>query len=512
MKKIIFAPATVFLLFVVLAVSASALTVYMDDARMKLDVYPFLVEGNPYLPAEEICKKFDAKIISENSEQITIEKNGNTVKFVVGDSVMYKNGEEIPLDYSPRLIINEVMVSPYSLGEALETQVAWDSYDEKVYIIKNPQEYILMYAIGGGCKCVPIEKLYAELALGWYEEPVIRMYSASGNTKYVEKSKVGANKENGWYEEPVDRLYALDGRTIVVRETEVKAYKEVGWYDEPVITMYSLDDRTKIVKESKIEAYKEVGWYEKPVVKMYAPDGRSKVVEKSKVEAYKNVGWYDEPVITMYSLDGRTKIVGKSKVEEYKNVGWYEEPVQMLYAHGKSKAFPLEQVAGLLKVGWSETPVSNHEWESATCSSPKKCTICGETEGEKAPHKYSKNTGKCTFCGSQKLLYNGKGITIYFLGVSYEYGNFNILIQIENNGDKKETIQVREESLNNYMADFIMSQDVLPGKKAKTKITIPRWNFGDAEKGGFETVKNVSFKFILCESDYYLTPEISIDF
>lgn len=42
---------------------------------------------------------------------------------------------------------------------------------------------------------------------------------------------------------------------------------------------------------------------------------------------------------------------------------------------------------------------NSHSWESATCTSPKTCKNCGETEGEAKGHNYAAYNGyKCTYC------------------------------------------------------------------------------------------------------------------
>ncbi len=41
-----------------------------------------------------------------------------------------------------------------------------------------------------------------------------------------------------------------------------------------------------------------------------------------------------------------------------------------------------------------------HDWEYATCASPKKCKVCGTTEGAPEEHNYKKYDGyKCSMCG-----------------------------------------------------------------------------------------------------------------
>lgn len=41
-----------------------------------------------------------------------------------------------------------------------------------------------------------------------------------------------------------------------------------------------------------------------------------------------------------------------------------------------------------------------HTWIEATCTTPKTCSVCGETEGELTEHDLD-STGKCTVCSAQ---------------------------------------------------------------------------------------------------------------
>lgn len=47
-----------------------------------------------------------------------------------------------------------------------------------------------------------------------------------------------------------------------------------------------------------------------------------------------------------------------------------------------------------------------HAWRGATCTSPKVCTNCNKTEGKASSHKYS--NGKCTSCGAKDPNYSSK--------------------------------------------------------------------------------------------------------
>ena len=55
------------------------------------------------------------------------------------------------------------------------------------------------------------------------------------------------------------------------------------------------------------------------------------------------------------------------------------------------------------KCGETEGEVINHEWTDATCSAPKTCSVCGETEGEALEHTLSEanyqQSATCSVCG-----------------------------------------------------------------------------------------------------------------
>lgn len=55
------------------------------------------------------------------------------------------------------------------------------------------------------------------------------------------------------------------------------------------------------------------------------------------------------------------------------------------------------------KCGETEGEVSGHTWEEATCTAPKTCSVCGETEGEALGHTLSEATyweaAACSVCG-----------------------------------------------------------------------------------------------------------------
>ena len=60
----------------------------------------------------------------------------------------------------------------------------------------------------------------------------------------------------------------------------------------------------------------------------------------------------------------------------------------------------------LLTSGCSLSCISGHQWQDATCTSPKKCLKCGKTDGAALSHIFSEATctlpQKCSLCGKEQ--------------------------------------------------------------------------------------------------------------
>lgn len=54
------------------------------------------------------------------------------------------------------------------------------------------------------------------------------------------------------------------------------------------------------------------------------------------------------------------------------------------------------------------SPDGAHQWEEATCTEPKTCKVCGETEGYSLEHDYNAK-GECERCGAHKEYGNAYG-------------------------------------------------------------------------------------------------------
>lgn len=78
-----------------------------------------------------------------------------------------------------------------------------------------------------------------------------------------------------------------------------------------------------------------------------------------------------------------------------------------------------------------------------------------------------------TIDDSGEVFYDSDGIKIVGKGFSSDDSIFGpgLIIYIENNSDTDRTVQVRDTSVNGFMIDTVMSQDVVTGKKAITAVT-----------------------------------------
>ena len=78
-----------------------------------------------------------------------------------------------------------------------------------------------------------------------------------------------------------------------------------------------------------------------------------------------------------------------------------------------------------------------------------------------------------TIDDSGEVFYDSDGIKIVGKGFSSDDSIFGpgLIIYIKNNSDTDRTVQVRDTSVNGFMIDTVMSQDVVAGKKAITAVT-----------------------------------------
>lgn len=109
-----------------------------------------------------------------------------------------------------------------------------------------------------------------------------------------------------------------------------------------------------------------------------------------------------------------------------------------------------------------------------------------------------------TYDDSGEVFYDQNGIKIIGKGLSTE-GSFwgpGLILYIENSSDKDFTVQVREVSVNGFMIEPTLSQDVLIGKKALTAVT---FFDTDLEENGITDISDIEASFHVFDMDSWDT-------
>ena len=116
------------------------------------------------------------------------------------------------------------------------------------------------------------------------------------------------------------------------------------------------------------------------------------------------------------------------------------------------------------------------------------------------------NTSESTVGGaelSERVVFEYEGIKITVTGWK-EGGLFGpeLLLLIENDSDQDITVQCRDSSINGYVVDSVMSDDVPIGKKSNTSIT---FYSSDLENNGITDIEEIEFRFHIFNQDTWDT-------
>lgn len=99
-----------------------------------------------------------------------------------------------------------------------------------------------------------------------------------------------------------------------------------------------------------------------------------------------------------------------------------------------------------------------------------------------------------TYDDSGEVLVDTDGIKIVGKGLSDEdsFWGPGVILYIENNSDQNVTIQVRDVSVNGFMVDSSMSEDVVAGKKAMSAV---QFFSTDLEENSIDDITDVELYF-----------------
>ncbi len=115
------------------------ISVFIDYMWMDFDAQPKLINGRVLVPMRAIFEELGATVEWFSDTQVVrATKDDIIVEIAIGNSNLYKNFEQIPLDVPAELIDGKTYVPVRAISEAFGYGVEWDSYSDSVYISSYP--------------------------------------------------------------------------------------------------------------------------------------------------------------------------------------------------------------------------------------------------------------------------------------------------------------------------------------------------------------------------------------
>lgn len=115
---------------------------YLGDSIYKLTAAPFIQTGRTYVPIRFISEKLGANVNwNQNTKEVTIQKDGKTIRWVVGNKQVKINQQTVMSD-TPLLLRNNTTFVPVRfVSEQLNTSVEYLGSKKMVIIFENKTKY-----------------------------------------------------------------------------------------------------------------------------------------------------------------------------------------------------------------------------------------------------------------------------------------------------------------------------------------------------------------------------------
>lgn len=142
-----------FLAAALLTVSASAVNLYVDTAKIDTDVPPVVIDGRTLVPVRAIFEALGATVEwDQETQTATGVKGDTTIVITIDDTTAYVNDEAKTLDVPAQLVSNRTMVPARFISEALACDVTWDqatqtaavaneTKGQQIYVTKTGKRY-----------------------------------------------------------------------------------------------------------------------------------------------------------------------------------------------------------------------------------------------------------------------------------------------------------------------------------------------------------------------------------
>lgn len=108
--------------------NAVPISIYVNEAEIKSDVSPFIVDGVTLVPVRSICSAMgiDDILWNEADKTVTISHE-NKIQFTIGEKYAFKNGRRYDLNAAAVIENNRTMIPLRFLAEGFGADVNWDS-------------------------------------------------------------------------------------------------------------------------------------------------------------------------------------------------------------------------------------------------------------------------------------------------------------------------------------------------------------------------------------------------
>lgn len=113
------------------------ITVKINGEYLDCDTAPYIKNDRTMVPMRAIFEALGAEVTWDNAARAAIGVKGDLeVKITIGENLLYKNGEEIPLDAPAEITNDRTMVPVRAISEAFGATVSWDKENKNVNITK----------------------------------------------------------------------------------------------------------------------------------------------------------------------------------------------------------------------------------------------------------------------------------------------------------------------------------------------------------------------------------------
>lgn len=116
-------------------VTEADISVYANDIKLEFPAAPFMVSDRVMIPVRAVAETFNAAVDwNEDSQSVTIFKNGREIILTIDSMSAYVDGKEIKNDVAPMLVDDTTFVPLRFISEGLGLKVTWDGSVSAVYI------------------------------------------------------------------------------------------------------------------------------------------------------------------------------------------------------------------------------------------------------------------------------------------------------------------------------------------------------------------------------------------